>query len=349
MRLTRRSVLRAGGLAAVGSLAGCTGVLGSAPGGPRPRDWQFDVGAVSETPNRFFGTVDHAGLAENREYLPASVRETVETAAYTPLGAEAVEAMAAVGGIQFGDYSTGSSVTFGSAVTLGSFDRAAIEEMVRSEGDPDAERDYGGATLYEGVDGQEAGGLQGVPGDDTPFTMAAVAVDDGTVVVGSVSVRGRNAGMVLAADVVEAAIDAAAGEGPRLHGADSNLRRLAESTGESTVTAGVSAAPALLGRYRQAEGAVGAVATGLEAGGIGLTVDGATADVTLAGLYEDAASAEATDAVALVESFAAERDEGAAIENVEATYDGEAVVVTVTGETQSLLDGTAIGHSSGPA
>lgn len=345
MRLSRRSMLRASGLAAGVALAGCTGVFGDAPG--QPRDWQFDTAVVSETSNLFFGTVDHARLYEGREHLPASVRETVETAAYTPLDAGAIEAMAAVGGVQFGDYGTGSSVTFGSSVTLGSFDRAATEEMVRTEGNPGAERDYGGATLFEGVDGQEAAGVAGVPGDDTPFTMAAVAVDDGAVVVGSVSVRGRNAGMVLAADVVEAAIDAAAGEGPRLHGADSRVRRLAEVTGESTVTAGVRADPALLGRYRQADGPIGEITTGLQAGGIGMTVDGATAEMTLAGLYGDAATAEATDAVALVEGFAAERGDRGAIENVEATYDGEAVVVTVMGETRALLDGETIAPPTG--
>jgi len=345
MRLSRRSMLRASGLAAGVTLAGCTGVFGEAPG--HPRHWQFDTAVVSETSNLFFGTVDHARLYEGREHLPAPVRETVETAAYTPIDAGAIEAMAAVGGVQFGDYGGGSSVTFGSVATLGSFDRGAIKEKVVTEGDPETERDYRGSTLYEGVDGQGADGLEGVPGDDTPFTMAAVAVDDGAVVVGSVAVRGRNAGMVVAANVVEAAIDAAAGEGPRLHGADSRVRRLAEVTGESTVTAGARADPALLGRYRQADGPIGEVATGLQAGGIGVTVDGATAEMTLAGLYGDAATAEATDAVALVEGFAADRGDRAAVENVEATYDGEAVVVTVTGETRALLDGETIAPPSG--
>lgn len=177
MQLTRRSVLGLGGLAAGAGLAGCSGVLGGPSG--RSRDWQFDVGAVSETPNRFFGTVDHGRLYEAREHLPEAVRGTVETAAYTPLDAEAVESMAAVGGLQFGDYGTGSSLTFRSVVTLGSFDRAAVEERVRAEGDPDAERDYEGVTLFEGVDGENAGGLAGVPGDGTSFTMAAVAVADG--------------------------------------------------------------------------------------------------------------------------------------------------------------------------
>ncbi|PSQ58350.1 MAG: hypothetical protein BRD23_07210 [Halobacteriales archaeon SW_9_67_25] len=117
--------------------------------------------------------------------------------------------MAAVGGLQFGEYRTGSSLTFRSVVTLGSFERTALEERIRAEGNPETERDYGGATVFGGVDGREA-------------------------------------------------------------------------------------------------------------------------DVTLVGLYEDAASAEAT------------------IENVEATYDGDAVVVTVTGETRSLLDGTAVTPPTAP-
>ncbi len=336
MRLTRRSVLGVGGLAAVAGLAGCSGVLGGASGGPR--DWQFDVGAVSETPNRLFGTLDHARLSAHREHLPPSVRETVDTVPYSPLDTDAVESMAGVGGIQFGDHSTGSSVAFRSVVTLGSFDRGALEQRVRTAGDPDAERDYAGLTLFEGVDGENAGGVDGIPGDDTPFTMAAVAVGDEALIVGWVSVRGRNAGMVLAPAVVEATVDAGTGDGPRLQDTDDRVSRLADITGEATVSAGLRADPALLDRYRQADGPVGTLATGLRAAGIGLAVEGEMADLTLAGLYEDAASADAGDALELVEGVAAE---AAGIEAIDATDDGEAVVVTVTGETQALLEGPA--------
>jgi hypothetical protein len=225
MRLTRRSVLGLGGLAAAAGLAGCSGVLGGPSG--RPRDWQFDVGAVSETPNRFFGTVDHGRLYEAREHLPEAVRGTV-------------------------------------------------------------------------------------------------------------------AGMVFAEPIVEATVDAGAGEGTRLSEADDRVRRLADLTGDATVTAGARVAPDQLAGYRQADGPVGTLATGLRAGGVGLTVDGETSTLRLAGLYEDAASAEATDAVELVEGFAAQASDRAGIEEVEATDDGAAVVVTVTGETRALLDRSAL-------
>ncbi len=153
MRSTRRAVLRAGGLGALfgaTSLAGSTGLFGGASGDPR--DWQADTEALSETPNRFFGSVDHARLYENREHLPASRREAVASAAYTPLDAGSVASMAGVGGVQFGDYGSGSSVTFGSVTALGSFERGAVEELVRTEGNPETERDYRGLTLFESVD-----------------------------------------------------------------------------------------------------------------------------------------------------------------------------------------------------
>ena len=79
----------------------------------------------------------------------------------------------------------------------------------------------------------------------------------------------------------------------------------------------------------------------------GCTRRASTSTLQLAGLYEDAASAEATDAVELVEGVAAGAGDGAGIEDVEATYDGESVVVTVTGETRALLDGRTLAPPTG--
>jgi len=344
MRLTRRSLLRAGGVAALfgaTAFAGCAGLRGGPSGDVG--DWQFHTGAVSDTPNRFFGTVDHARLYADREHLPESGRATLESAPYTPLDPGAVEAVAGVGGVQFGDFGTGSSVTFGATVALGSFERGAVEEVVRSEGSPAVERDYRGLTLFEGVEGEAAGGLEGVPGDGTPFTMTAVAAGEGALVVGSVSVRGRNAGMVLAEEVVEAAVDAATGNGPRLRGANPRAGRVADLAGGSTLFAGAEADPALLGRYRRAGGPLGRAVTGLRAGGLGLTVDGDTVELRLVGLYEDAAAAESADVAALVEGAATDAgvSDSGAVERVDAAYERDAVVVTIVGETQSLLDGSA--------
>lgn len=348
MWLTRRATLRAGGLALLGgtSLAGCTSLHGRTP--DTPRDWQYDPGTVSETPNTFFGTAEYGRLYRDREHLPESVRRDLETSAYTPLDAEEVRAVAGVGGVQTGDYGTGSITQFGSVAFLGSFGRGALEKLVRTQGTPDAEREYRGFTLYEGVDGEKAGGLRGVPGDRTPFTMTAVAVGEGAMVVGSVAVRGRNSGMVFADNVVEATVDAATGNGPRLYGNDRYADRLADAAGESTVIAGLRTSETMLRSFRGTDvGAVDRIVAGLRAAGLGLTVDGATSTVTLVGLYEDATAAEATGAVSLIEGVAAGVT-GGAVESLDATFDGAALVVTVEGETGALLDGTAFRTLAGP-
>lgn len=348
MRLTRRSALRAGagGLVALLSstaLAGCSAV-GRGPS-DTPRDWQFDTAAVSETQHRFFARVDHERLRANREHLPGSVRNSVEDASYTPLDSETAESVALTGGIQFGDYSTGSSLTFGSLVTLGSADRTALEDLVRTEGNPEAEREYRGLTLFESVDGQDADGLAGVPGDDTPFTMAAAAVGDGVLAAGSVSVRGRNAGMILAEDVVESTVDAGTGEGRRLHETDEQAQRIVELLGDATVVAGFHAGPALFAQTRQAGGRVADLVTGLRAGGVGVTVEGERTQLELVGVYEDAGAVSEANATDLFEAVSPDvvGPEHTGIDSLDADTEGEAIVVTIGGETRALLDGTALG------
>jgi hypothetical protein len=186
-----------------------------------------------------------AGRTRTANTSPRPGRATLESTSYTPLDPEAVEALAGVAGVQAGDLGTGSRVTFGSTVAIGSFERGAVEGLVRSEGNPVAERDYRGLTLFEGVEGEAAGGPPG------------------------------------------------------------------------------------------------RAVTGLRAGGLGLTVDGERAELRLVGLYEDAAATESADVVALVEeavSDAGASDSGA-VERVDATHEGDAVVVTVEGETRSPLEG----------
>lgn len=350
MALSRRSLLRAGGLAAVlgtTGLAGCSGAL-SGGGGRSPGDWQFDPGIHTDSANVFFGTADYAGLYEHRTHLPASTRETLETSSAVPLESEQIETVTGVGAVQFSSLD-GSRTTFGSVVILGSFDRADAEQLVETQGSPEASRQHRAFTLYEGVDGQEAGGLRGVPGGPTPFTMTAVAVGDGAMVVGASVVRGRNSGMVLARDVAATTIDAATGNAPRLQARNRRARRLAELVEDPTLAVGLQADPELLARTQQAaSGIQERLLAGLRGAGFGMAIDGASTTQTLVGFYEDSDTAAATDAVELVDGMQVTQRE--AVERVDATVDGDAVVVTVTGNTRGLLtDGLVPRPGGGPA
>lgn len=204
----------------------------------------------------------------------------------------------------------------------------------------------GALTLFEGVDGEEAGGLEGVPGDSTPFTMTAVG--DGAMAIGSVSVGGRNSGMVLAPDVVETIVDTSAGDAPQLHEINSNAGRLREVIDDPTLAARFQLTPSVLqGLQRADTGGLGQLLPGLRAGGFGVTIDGGTSTATLVGLYQSSTAAEATEAVATIEEIRERIANPDAVESIDASYDGRATVVTLDSVTQSLLAGDFLPGSIG--
>lgn len=346
MRPTRRTVLKTSGLTALlGStvLAGCSSGFPGSNAGSSPRDWQYDPSVLSETSGVLFGTAAYERLYRNRQYFPEPLRRELESSLPAPLNPADVEAVAGVGAVNFGDYGTGSSLTFGSLAFLGSFEREAVERTVRTQGNPEKQREHRGFTLYEGVDGEEAGGLEGVPGGPTPFTMTAVGVGARAMVVGAVVVRGRNSGMVLADNVVETAIDTVTGDVPHLHENNRYADRLIEIVEAPTLVAGFQVDPGMSEVGQQSTtGTLGEVTSGLRAGGLGLTIEGSTSTVTLVGFYEDSTAAEATGAVASVEEIrerVVKRDD---VASIDATYDGRAAVVTIDGDTRSLLAGKLV-------
>jgi hypothetical protein len=209
METSRRSVLKAGGTAAllsVTSLAGCSGILGG--GDVNPADYQYDPATLAETQNRFFGLADYAGLYEARENFPESTQESFESSEDTPVDPENIETMVGVGGAQISMSDSGGGTAFGSLGVLGSFDKGTIEESIQSEGEAEQSGEYEGFTLYENTGSGSSDVVGGVPTDST----ATAAAGDGAVIIGFAAADGEGDGGITGDQAVRTMIDAGNGD-----------------------------------------------------------------------------------------------------------------------------------------
>lgn len=335
METSRRSVLKAGGTAAllgVTSLAGCSGILGG--GEVSPADYQYDPATLVETQNRFFGLADYAGLYEAREYFPQSTQESFESSEDTPVNPEDIETMVGVGGAQISMSDSGGGTVFGSLGVLGSFDKGTVEDSIQSEGDAEQSGEYEGFTLYENTNSASSdvvGG--GVPTDAT----ATAAAGDGAVIIGFAAADGE-AG-VTGDQAARTMIDAGNGDVELLNDNSDYASSLRDRLGDSSVMMGGEVDPGLVEMATQSGGMQTQFVNGIRAGGFGMTVDGETTTMSVVGIYTDSQAAEDSGVVELVD-FASDQavDESQGIDSVNAEYDGNAVVVSVEGQTQTIFD-----------
>jgi len=344
MQTNRRSVLRASGAAAllsVTGLAGCSGILGG--GGGSASDYQYDPGTILETRNKLFGTVDYAQLYEARENLPESAQESFEGSENSPVNPEDLDTMTGVAGARVSISDSGSATVFGSAAILGSFDQAAIEENIQSEGDTEQTGEYEGFTLYESTNTSPSVGS--LPEN----TTASVGVTEGVMIIGAGSSQGEGTESVSGRQTVETMIDAGNGNAKRLLDNSEYAGQLNDRLGGSTMMIGGQVDPALVEALTGMSGGgmQGQFANGIRAGGFGMALNGETTTVTVVGIYQDASTAEDTGIVEIVDRFSQSAvDQNPALNSVSANYDGSSVVITIEGDTQTLFEqGSSMGGS----
>jgi hypothetical protein len=346
METTRRSVLRAGGVAAVLSatgLAGCSGLLGGGSSGPS--DYQYDPGSLQETQTQMFGSADYAGLYEARENFPESTRQSFESGGDSPVDPADIETMTGVGGAEL-SMSSGPGTVFGSFGVLGAFERGTIEESIQSEGNAEQTGEYEGFTLYENAGSASPNAIGGVTAD----TTTTAAVGDGVLVVGFAAAGGGGDAGVTGDQAARTMIDAGNGNAELLRSNSDYATQLDDRLGDSSVVVGGEVDAGLVEAATQGtSGMRGQLISGLRAGGFGMRVDGETTTMNAVAIYTDAESAEQSGVKELVDLGSQQAVDGnPGLDSVSASYDGSAVVVTVEGDTRTIFEqGPAGGPGTG--
>lgn len=335
MQVDRRSFVKATGAGAVlatTGLAGCNGFLGGGGAGGSARSWQYDPSTLAETETRFFGSMDYAGMYQSRDSLPESMQESFAPTEDAPIDPADVDLLTGVGGAQMSQQGD-SGAFYGSAALTGSFDGEALASEVESEGDAQQTGEYEGYTLYETSDMGETGfGMSQLQGSGT------AAVGDTAVVVG-VSVAQNTDVSVTGEDAVRASIDASNGNAALLHDNSQHATQLSSQLGDATMVVGGEVDPALVDAAGQDESDMaGQVTSGIRAGGFGVDIDGDTTTFTFVGIYESAQRAEDSGVVGLAEGFSAQFEQQEGVNSIDANQDGSAVVVTVTGDTETIFE-----------
>lgn len=338
MQAQRREFVKATGLAAVlgtTGLAGCNGILGGGGGGSSAGSWQYDPAVLTETGNQFFGSMDYGTLYENREQLPESTRQSFETSEDSPVQPGDIDLLSGVGGASL-SMGSGTGSGFGSVAVTGSFEKSALTSEIESQGNTEQSGEYEGYTLYENAD--MAGGP--IPGQPASSGSATVGIGSDAVVLGVTAAQGSEIG-VTGQDAVETMIDAASGNARRLSDADGYAQQLSSNFDDATMVVGASIDPSLVGFAEQSAsgGMQQQVVTGLRAGGFTANVDGETTTFTFGIIYESEQRAEDSGIVGLVNGMSSQlENQQQGIETAEASRDGAFVEVTLTGDTQTLLE-----------
>ncbi len=345
MPTDRRSVLKTGGVVAalgVTGLAGCSGLIGGGGSDPGPADYQYDPSVLAETENKFFGTLDYAGLYEQRENFPESSQESFESSEDSPVDPGDIDSVTGVGGAQISIAEGSSTSVFGSVVVLGSFEQSTVESDIQDDG---AEQigEYEGFTLYENAGEATDSGFSE---DDS--TTAVAAVREGVLIVGVAGTEGEAATDVSSEQAARTMIDAGNGDADRLEPNSERAQQLGERFGESTMMVGGQIDPGLVeAAMQQSQGGTQTqFINGVRAGGFGMTVDGETTTMEVVLLYEDAGTAEESGVVELVDLTSEQAvEENPGLDTFEAEYDGDAAVVTIGGDTETIFEA---GSSSAP-
>lgn len=348
MNTNRRSFLKASGLAvALGSvgLAGCNQFIGG-DGSTDAGTWQYDPRALASSPNVGFMSMDYGRLYENRDELPESMAEDFETeSADSPIGPADIDHVVGVGGgsadLSAESAAGGPLSMFGSFAITGDIPRDELASELESDQTASEVGEYEGYTMYESADFEDLGEMDapGIGGS------GAVALGDSAVVAGvvveqnaDVDVTGRRA--------TEQMIDAQAGSARRISETSGPSQRLQNTLGETMVTVGLEVDPELVtlaqqaatGTQQSGDYDLGQYTNGFRAGGFGMDIGGDVSEFTFVAIYESAERADEAAIDDTVEALAPNVEGQDGIESLSGSRDGEAITVTMTGDTQRLFE-----------
>lgn len=349
MEQNRRSFLKTSGLVAalsVTGLAGCTGdLLGDGSGSG---DWKYDPTVLADVGNKFFGEMDYGQIYENREYLPESTSSSFEMDSDFPVDATDIDTVTGVGGARLSlqDESGGA---FGSAAIAGSWDKSTMVDQIESEGEAQKAGEYEGFTLYE--DPGSAGEDFSSGFDSQGSGM--IGIGDGAMIIGLEMSEGEGTDLgVTGEETVTTMVDASNGSADLLFDNSQYAGQLNDEIAGSSMIVGGEVDPELVSLAEQeADTTESQYIEGMRAGGFGASIEGETTTFTFAMIYESAGRAEDTGIKGLVNGLGAqleEQQEG--LETLEGEYRDSAVVITVTGDTQTIFEegtDTASGTTSG--
>lgn len=351
MQTSRRSLMKASGMAAVfgtTGLAGCSGLLGGGGGGAG--SYQYDPGTLLETENKFFGTMNFAQMYEAREFLPDSTQQSFENTEDSPVDPQDVETGTGVGAADVSLSGQGGGTVFGSVAILGSFSQSDVEDSIQSEEDTQSAGSYEGFSLYETSQSNAPAGTGGLSSEGT--VMAGVS--DGAMVVGFAGSEGSESASVTGQQAVETMIDASNGNAPGLADNSQFAQQLDDRFGDATFMVGGQVDPALVEQMTSGPGGAGGagmggqMAQGIRAGGFGMTINGETTTMTAAAIYENADAAENSGVTGIINGFSGQITQQPGFDSVDAQTDGNTVVVTIEGQTEAIFSqGGGMGPGSG--
>jgi hypothetical protein len=346
MEQNRRSFLKTSGLVAalsVTGLAGCTGdLLGDGSGSG---DWKYDPTVLADVGNKFFGEMDYGQIYENRESLPESTSSNFEMDSDFPVEASDIDTVTGVGGarISLQDDSGGA---FGSAAIAGSWDKSTMVDQIESEGEAQKAGEYEGFTLYENPESAGEGFSSGFNSQGSGM----MGIGDGAMIIGLEMSEGTDLG-VTGEETVTTMVDASNGSADLLFDNSQYSGQLNDEIPGSSMIVGGEVDPELVSRAAQeADTTQAQYIEGMRAGGFGASIEGETTTFTVAMIYESAERAEDTGIKGLVNGFGAqleEQQEG--LETLNGEYRDSAVVITVTGDTQTIFEeGTDTASGAAP-
>jgi hypothetical protein len=342
MQTNRRTFMKAGGVAALlgtTGLAGCGGILGGGGGPSAPGDWLYDPSEVTAVPNVFFGSMAYSTLYEKRDQLPESMQGDFEGDTNSPLKPEDIENLAGVGGADISSDMQSMSA-LGSAVVTGSIPRSKMESEIESEEGTEQTGSYEGFTLYENSSVQND--VAGVPGQEQFQGSGTVAVGDGAILLGFAMSQNAETGAT-GQDALKTMIDAGSGNAKRLSDTSGSAQQVRDRVGDSMIAVGAGVDPELSDLAQQVGGSGGGgfggqLFAGLRGGGFGADIEGESTTFDVVIVYDSEQSASDAGIADLVSGMSARFEDQEGIDTVESTQDGGVVVVTVAGDTKTLLE-----------
>lgn len=355
MQSSRRSVLKASGLAALLGVVGTAGCLetvddavGDTPDTPGYATWLYDTAEVSESNYMGFGRFDVQSVYKNQEAMPDEMMDDIESANEETEFVD-LEAMETMTGIAYGQ--PNRNVGGGSMVVAGEFDVEAITAEIEKESPDGVETgSHGDYTLYTIQQERQHA-------DEGPNTNSAtVAVSSEHVLIG-----GMQASDVTSEEAVTTMIETENGDVARLHEGNENASELISQLGEATLVMG-GTFDANLTNFTDEETPDEGVKMVDDLVGVGVAsnVNGDTVEHTMAFVYEDSVAASADDVQEAIETAANKNDRAEnQLEDRSVSEDGRTVLVSATGETDAMVEafglfgfglpeaGTAVASESG--
>jgi hypothetical protein len=181
-------------------------------------------------------------------------------------------------------------------------------------------------------------------------STVTAAVGEGALLMGFSAAGSGGDAAVTGEQAARTMIDAGNGNAELLDANSDYATQLDERLGDASVVVGGQVDPELVEAATQNAGTMQTqFVSGIRAGGFGMTVDGGTTTMDVVGLYTDAGAAEQSGVKELVDLGAQQAvEQNPGLDSVTSSYDGNAVVVTVEGDTQTIFEQSpATGTGSG--